>query len=96
MGKRIDHSSGRLVGVENGLRLLIELSSRRFGMDWQEIINLLETSRRNAYRYMKALEEAGVRIEKKWEPTGRTAPHRIFRLLEIRGHKLTRIIPQDP
>jgi len=76
------------------LDLLVELSSRRYGMDYAEIMSHLGTGRRNMYRYLDALERAGVKLERRREPIyGRAGGNSncLIRLVDIRGFKLTQL-----
>lgn len=76
------------------LDLLSELASRRFGMDMGEIQDHLGVSRREAYRYLDALADAGVKIDKRKEPGGARGGfvwRWLYRLVDVRGMKFTRV-----
>lgn len=80
--------------LTQALGLIVELRRRRFGMDYKEIIAHLGCSRRNMYRYLKALEDAGVKLHWGKEPggswqSGRHSWNRVIRLISVCGYKLT-------
>lgn len=72
--------------------LLEEMAHRHFGMDHSEIAKCLGLSRRGMFRYMAALERAGVRFHKKKEYGNNDgfAWRYIYKLVDIRGMKLSR------
>lgn len=81
------HTSVALVRC---LKLIIELSRRRFGMDLEEVMETLGVVRRQMYRYLHSMEAAGVEFERAREigPTGKWV--RLIRLKSIQGHRLVR------
>lgn len=79
--------------VARALDLIIELRNHRFGMDLDEIQLFLGVQRRTMYRYLSALEEAGVKLAKVRDLHSRPPGwRRVIRLVDVRGFKLTQPI----
>lgn len=51
------------------LKLFVALCRSRFGLTILELLDEIECSRRTLYRYLGALEEAGVRIATETNPS---------------------------
>lgn len=79
--------------------LLEEMTHRHFPMDLNEISECLGLSRRATYRYIAALEMAGLRFLKKKEYGGlgeKFVWRWIYKLVDIRGMKLGRAERRSP
>lgn len=79
--------SARHSPLIRALDLVLELSRLRFGMTLAEMVELLKTSRRNIYRYLDALQRAGVKFRKE-KLVGRRRWLWRWRLIDIRGRVL--------
>ena len=84
----MNRKSARHSPLKRALDLLMELRARRFGMDYGEVEDHLGVSRREAIRYIQALEDAGIKLETRREIGDRGGLRKLFRLVDVRGYKL--------
>jgi len=59
--RRTCHSERSVVLIK-ALKLIQFLAARRFGATIQDMEEEIETSRRSVYRYLKAFDQAGIRM----------------------------------
>lgn len=78
MRTRPGNSGLRYRPLVRALRIFVALCRTRFGLTIPQLLDEVECSRRTLYRYLDALQEAGVRISAEINSTTR----QVFRRVE--------------
>lgn len=73
--------------LARGLKILLALASRHFGMSLEEMAEEAGIKRCQVYRHLRTLEECGVEIVRQWEPDHH-GWHLLYRLKTIQGVRL--------
>ena len=70
--------------LSRALKVFVALSSTRFGLTFNEILEEVGCSRRTLYRYLNALEDSGIHIVVSMREQGQIARQ----ILEVNGRRL--------
>jgi len=80
-----ERAEDRLAILTRGIEILRFVARNRFGVTISDIVTQFEMHRRTIYRYLDALQNAGIRIHKSRKPGGKGCEN-IWKLVTPREH----------